>query len=498
MLAKGAATWQESWPKVIPDSSKTAALVLAPNVKIGDKYRLVRRLGRGGMGEVWLARNEATGAQVALKALNAGVQIREDTLGRFRREARLGGLLSHRHIVQIFDLVEDAGSMVLVMELLRGENLDTYCARVGPLTTREAVSIVLPILSALQHAHDAGVVHRDVTPGNVFLAVDSDGHVIPKLVDFGIAKHLGGEFQTMEGEVLGTPSYMAPELIRGARDFNGTSDLFSIGILLYELITGAGPFQETTPAAALAAVLEKTVDPDDRIEPRVWVEISRALAKRPYERHGSARELATALASALGDTQSRDVNVTLQKPPLAPDDDELRAGSNAGLGNRALTGAATTHTQDTPNNTARRERRALVTWGAVGAAIAAALILAGLATVNRQAAASARPTLPVDEPAASPSSATPAPATTEGSSVAVHVVRPGAPASPSAVAATDTPAGDLEVYPVTSPPPPPATPPITIELPAKAPTARTTRERPASPRSPSPTPKKPVARSPGF
>jgi eukaryotic-like serine/threonine-protein kinase len=455
--------------------SKTSLCVLAPNLRVGDKYRLIRRLGRGGMGEVWLARNEATGAQVALKALNADVSVREDTLDRFRREAQLGGLLSHRHIVQIFDLVEDpSGTMVLVMEFLRGETLDAYFARVGPLTTREAISIVLPILSALQHAHDAGVIHRDVTPANVFLAVDSDGHVIPKLVDFGIAKHVGGEFHTVAGEVLGTPSYMAPEIIRGARDFDGTSDLFSVGILLYELITGAGPFHESTPAAALAAVLEKTVDPDERIEPRVWVELSRVLAKRSYERHPNARELASALALALSDTRSqartRDVNVALRRPPLVPDiDDEWPSARN-----RAMTGAATTNTQPTSIDMASRERRTAVKWTFIGAAIAATLVMASVATTQLRPSArdgaAQKEVSPTDLSAASVNA-------NPESSVIAQGTRPAISLAMTSAARTDAEA----------------------ELPPRPAASHLRATKGASPRAGSGAPsKKPVARSPGF
>jgi len=310
------------------------------------------------MGEVWLARNEATGAQVALKTLSAAA-ANEDGDERFRREARLGGLLSHRHIVQVFDLVEEEnGLLVLVMEYLRGESLEAYLARVGPVTPREAVALLLPVLSALQHAHDARVMHRDVTPGNVFLAVDPDGHVIPKLVDFGIAKHSGTSFQTLDGEVLGTPAYMAPEAIRGHRDFDARSDLFSLGVVLFEAMTGTSPFAASTPQAALAAVLERPVHRDSRIEARLWSALARALSKERDERPESARAMAAALAQGIGAGAPADVRIELvEAPRVAPYEVSSVASSQ-------VTAAAITRTRSPARES--RARRAALAWALVG------------------------------------------------------------------------------------------------------------------------------------
>ncbi|HEX4447178.1 MAG TPA: serine/threonine-protein kinase, partial [Polyangiaceae bacterium] len=195
--------------------------------------------------------------------------------------------------------------LVLVMELLRGETLERHLKRRGPLPAREALAIAVLLLSALAHAHATGIVHRDVTPANVFLAIDPDGHVTPKLLDFGIAKVPAGDQQTLDGRALGTPRYMAPERIRDEGVLDGRSDLFSLGVVLYEMLTGVCPFAAASPAASLAAVLEADVDPDPRIEPRVWLELRRALAKRPYERPASAGAMAEGLLSAAGETENR-------------------------------------------------------------------------------------------------------------------------------------------------------------------------------------------------
>jgi len=271
--------------------------------RVGGKFALVRLLASGGMGDVWMAKNLVTGGVVAVK------RCRDDVPGdeaseRFRHEARLGAMLSHRGIVRVFDLVEEpGGSPLLVMELLRGESLERRLAARGALPEKEAIAIAVAVLAALAHAHDHGVLHRDVSPANVFLAVDPDGHVTPKLVDFGLAKAPTASVHTADGRVLGTPRYMAPERIRGGRDIDTRSDLFAVGVVLYEMLTGTCPFSASSPAASLAAVLEVVVDPDPRIAPLVWIELQRALAKRPYERQATAREFSNALVAACGETE---------------------------------------------------------------------------------------------------------------------------------------------------------------------------------------------------
>ncbi len=258
------------------------------------------------MGEIWVSRNEMTGADVALKVLRGDLERRDETEARFRHEAQLGATLSHRNIVKVFDLlIEPDGTLILVMELLRGVTLRRALAlRAQPMNGNEAVAVMLPILSALQHAHDNAVVHRDLKPANILLAVDPDGHITPKLLDFGIAKVAGSGVRTLFGRVLGTPRYMSPEQIRADPKIDGRSDQFSAAILLIEMMTGASPFRASTPSASLAAVLEQEVDPDPRIDPRLWLVIKRALAKRPYERYSSASEFAAALRQATGLTDA--------------------------------------------------------------------------------------------------------------------------------------------------------------------------------------------------
>ena len=280
------------------------------------------------MGDVWVAKNQRTGADLAIKTLlpSASNAVRTE---RLRQEAKLASTLSHRNIVRGFDLVEEPdGTLGLVMELLRGQALSTVMRSQGTLTPVQAAAVVVPVLLALQHAHDVGIVHRDVKPGNVFLIGEPDGAVVPKLLDFGIAKvPAHGSSLTLDPEVLGTPRYMSPEQIRSKGEIDGRSDQFGIAVLLYELLTGSTPFLAATPSATLAAVLEQEVDPDPRIDPRVWMVIQRALAKRPYERFGAAKEMAKALCDAVSATEEtlqaaiRDLKPALRTvpPPVLPD-----------------------------------------------------------------------------------------------------------------------------------------------------------------------------------
>jgi eukaryotic-like serine/threonine-protein kinase len=295
----------------------TAPVAPTAGTRIGRKYCLLRAIGVGGMGVVWIARNEATLAEVALKIWNAApgtgleptdTREREATSERFRREAQLGALVTHRNIVQVFDMIEESdGTLALVMELLRGEPLDRYATRNGGrLTPLQAVAVMTPILHALGHIHRLGVVHRDLKPGNVFLTVDAEGNVVPKLVDFGVAKApAAGSSLTLEGDALGTPRYMAPEQIRANSEIDGRADLFAAAVTLLELITGMSPFHATSAAASLVAVLERQVDPDPLVPPALWVELSRSLSKRAFERHATAMELADAIRNAIGATKEQ-------------------------------------------------------------------------------------------------------------------------------------------------------------------------------------------------
>jgi len=436
-----------------------------PQNRIAGKFRLRRRIAAGGMGEVWVARNESTGADVALKVLRRGDADKEQEMEveeRFRQEARLSAMLSHRSIVRVFDLVDEPGGvLVLVMELLRGETLQAYLERMGPRPPREAVAIITPILGALGHAHERGIVHRDVTPSNVFLAVDPDGHVTPKLVDFGIAKLAAGAsaraagkaVQTIDGRVLGTPRYMAPERIRGDPDLDGRVDVFAAAVVVYEAMTGVSPFAASTPSASLAAVLERHIDPDPRIDPRLWIEIQRALAKRPYERHATAHELATALRAAVGETEgSLEASLRRSIPTPAWDDADSTEPPEIPVEQRSIQSAVVV---------VPRKGVSSAAWF-VGAALLGA-VAAGLVwmragpRVGAGAPATAS-TAEATTAAATSSGATAAAAATPATPTATSTDSPGAASAPTAsgpagTGAATSPASPAKTGPTSAPPP---------------------------------------------
>jgi serine/threonine-protein kinase len=447
---------------------RPAARILAPGTRLGAKYALVRRLATGGMGEVWLAQNETTHANVALKVLRPGAASKAtEAEDRFRREARLAGVLAHRSIVRIFDFLEESdGTLVLVMELLQGETLEQWLGRRGPLPEREAMAVMAAVLSALQHGHEQGVIHRDVKPSNIFLAVESDGKVIPKLLDYGIAKMPKNDAQTMDGVVLGTPSYMSPEQIRSEQGLDGRSDLFSCGVVLYEMITGTCPFEAPTPSAAIASVLQNSVDPDPRIDPLLWLEIQRALSKRPKQRHASAAEMRKAMLGVLHETE--DSLAPVLKGVKARDFVAVRTGpvftpSSRDAETQSVEGQSVALTP-------QRRIAAWWAWAAVGAIVgSAAMVVAmtqgrpsGAPTPARSivtATATAVPNLPLPEPSAPP--------------VAVSV----------------------ESIPATTAPPSssPNSAPSSTSRPAPTPPPRPARHILPKPHTP-----KPVATSPGF
>jgi serine/threonine-protein kinase len=296
------------------------------------------------------------------------------------------------------------------MELLRGESLAQHLKARGRLDVREALAIAVPILSGLGHAHAEGIVHRDVTPANVFLAVDPDGQVTPKLIDFGIAKLPAAGNHTLDGRVLGTPRYMAPEQIRG-QALDGRADLFSLAVVLYEAITGSCPFDAGSPSASLAAVLEAEVDPDPQIEPRVWLELARALGKRPYERHATAAAFAEALRLAVGETDASLAPLLRRAPPSRSDADAdtPEAPSPSTIEGQSVEGRFVLR------------RPAWIAWavGAAAAVIAGGLALLLLPPSHRQAVSGPPAVSPMatPEPIAAPVLSASPSATTSASSV---------------------------------------------------------------------------------
>ena len=446
---------------------------IPPDQLLAGKFRLLRRIGRGGMGDVWMARNEATQAEVAVKTLQKSERTSTHD-ERFRREARLAATISHRNVVRIFDLVDEPdGTLGLVMELLRGGTLEACVRERGPMTTMQAIAVAAPILSALNHVHEKGIVHRDVKPPNIFFAVEPDGHVIPKILDFGIAKLPAARSElTVDGSVLGTPHYMSPEQIRGQEDLDGRSDMFSLGVVLYELLTGVRVFQRDSPAASLAAVLEHQVDPDPRLEPRVWVAISRALAKRPYERFASCGEFANALRQAV-EASEEELTQSLQE--LRPRSDAIPDSDSVMLDSLSASASAS---RARPRSRKMPGKGRVVLWTLAAAAAAAILAVTGTLVVTRSGPSQAR---------AGDARQTPSTAPTETPLAPPAVVAPPEQASsPSTATPASTPTPRSTPVPSVKP-----TPLAAPRLPAPS------APRPTPPAKP-PGSSRPVATSAGF
>jgi serine/threonine-protein kinase len=227
---------------------------------VAGKYRLTRNIGVGAMGEVWAAIHERTHGEVALKLiLNPNPELR----ARLLREARAYGSLRHPNVVDIYDVGEtERGDPFLVMELLSGETLAERLAREGRLAPRQAAAIAHSVARALRAAHAKGIIHRDLKPANVFLHREADREAEQlKVLDFGVSKNLAGDdaTSTATGVLVGSPAYMSPEQARGEKDLDQRTDLWSLGVVLFEMIAGRRPFPSKSPYMAIAEVLSASI-----------------------------------------------------------------------------------------------------------------------------------------------------------------------------------------------------------------------------------------------
>ncbi len=283
---------------------------------ISGKYRLLRLLGAGGMGSVWGARNELTDRDFAIKFLHPKLADNKEALQRFFLEARACGQIKHPAVVDVYDMGQaEDGSPYLVMELLEGEGFDQRLLRAGCFRPSEAAMWIAFVARGLEEAHVRGLVHRDLKPGNIFFALDDRGDVIPKLLDFGVSKATRTSTEpdlvlTDTGAVLGSPAYMSPEQARGDGDVDGRSDVWSLGVILYEAVTGEIPFDAANYNALMVAIITRPHRPLAEVAPGVPSELSKivdqALAKDRAQRVGTARELAErleAVAARITDSQ---------------------------------------------------------------------------------------------------------------------------------------------------------------------------------------------------
>jgi serine/threonine protein kinase len=314
-------------------------------------YRIIAKLGEGGMGAVYLAEHPSIGRKVAVKMIRPAFSNDAETLRRFVREARSTATLRHPALVDVMDygVHEKTGSAYIIMEYLEGESLDARLEREGRLDPGRAAHIARQIALGMAAAHRAGIIHRDLKPGNVHLGVDPDrpGVDVVKVLDFGIAKlstsETGAGPTTRTGVVLGTPRYMAPEQCRGGGSIDHRADIYALGCLFYETLCGRPPFPYQWPGELIAAHLGEVPLP-----PRAWVPaippaldalVTRAIAKDPAHRPPTMSDIARELGGFLGlDASVPPIAVAESAPPRQGD---FRPPIDAAH-HRALPGGATT------------------------------------------------------------------------------------------------------------------------------------------------------------
>jgi serine/threonine-protein kinase len=284
-----------------------------PENRVGEvlasKYRLAELIGSGGMGHVYRAVNESVGRPVAIKVLRKEHAENAQVVDRFLREARAANLVRHPNVVDVLDIgKEDDGTPFIVQELLVGEDLAKFAARHnGKLPVEDVCDLLLPVIDAVAEAHARGVVHRDIKPDNVFLVKTPRGPV-PKLLDFGISKVRAPDLQATEvGMMMGTPAYMAPEQVQGARDADARSDVWGLGVMMFELMSGRMPFDAQDPASLFIAIATKDaptlLDVKAPVVPAISRVVERCLRRRPDERYPSAAELGRDLRHTMDGTE---------------------------------------------------------------------------------------------------------------------------------------------------------------------------------------------------
>ncbi|HEV3193815.1 MAG TPA: protein kinase [Polyangiaceae bacterium] len=382
-----------------------------PGDLLAGKLRIERVIGRGGMGVVYCAQHELLGQRVAIKILLPAVASNKEAVARFLNEARAAAGIEGEHVARVLDVATlDDGRPYMVIEYLDGADLAQVLEARGPLPVVETVDCVLQALEALAQAHARGIVHRDFKPSNLFVARRSDGTTLVKVLDFGIAKAaqplnvLENASMTRSNSVLGSPQYMSPEQLRNAKNVDPRADIWSTGLTLYELLTGAPPFAGESFGELFVAILEQSPAPmrDKRpdIDARLEAVVLRCLQREPGDRFPTVAELAQALApfGSPQTAQSLRRIISVLPPPVAkpglvittdaPGSVEPHAATSLAPASSAeRTAPPISNTQSKGSPSARRS--GIVTWLLVAAALLAAGATVAVRLVGGGSASSA-------------------------------------------------------------------------------------------------------------
>lgn len=434
--------------------------------KIG-RYQILERVGRGGMGVLYRGHDPVLDREVAIKVMLA--DFSEDTeqmRPRFYREAKSAAKLQHRNIVTVFEFAEENNQPHIVMEFLRGLPLSTRMEQAPPLTLDDKLDIVTQLCAGLGYAHKEGIVHRDVKPANVFIL--QDGTV--KLLDFGIAK-LATSTLTRQGDVVGSAPYMSPEQIAGAQDLDGRSDVWSTGVLLYELLTGRKPFDGDGLTTVIAGILREQPPALDQIVPGLPKQllecVSKALEKDRDKRYQTAEELGREL-QLIRKTHQLNAPAPMDETRLASTnvlkalhEDRLKQDGAAAPANKTL---------QTPH--AAVPAAAAAAAGGKTAMIAAGVVVAilgvggaGYFLTQQRGPATPETTVPASAPAPAPQPSVPAASapsnaatgnpTAPETRIAIVEPKPVEKASPPVKKVAPPPAAPAAAIPAASPAPPP-------------------------------------------
>jgi serine/threonine-protein kinase len=470
---------------------------IQPGQILAGKYRVLRVIGVGGMGQVFLARHDLLEQKVAIKVLHGEFAGEGEHLERFMREAKACAKLQSEHAIRVMDVGKfEDGSPYLVMECLDGRDLDQLVGEQGPLPSTDAVDYILEALDAIAEAHALSIIHRDLKPSNLFLANRVDGSTTIKVLDFGISKQLTApDKHKLTGAhlAMGTPAYMAPEQLKNARDVDARADIWSLGVVLFEILTGTLPFAGDSPTEFLANIL---TEPPASLHarrgdapPGLEEVIGLCLRRKPDDRYATVAELAEALAPfGSGRTAEELKRIrSLGSPVPSAQPSAPRARAPLAETVVAQSSGSTLLTWKTPGVPLRGHAASI----GVGVG-AAALIVAG-AVMFVRSSASKSASLPSGTPAGlaavgaigSAGSAPRAPAAS--ATPDWTVITPTATAEASAIPLVAAPAA----HPVAAPPPTgasaPAPPPTTVAVAPEVAPAPPPRPSPAAaPATPKP------------